>query len=349
MPKTPTTPIVNCSPLVGLKRQQARTTVQDLTRQGHTTWGIQKLLPHLSRDFIERWRVRQSPETLPGRGRKSFINLARKKAIYKSIKKQRFKSASRVRCRVVNPKTGKMVSTSTMARYMREAGGKASRMRKSFYLTDAHKAKRVEWAHKHRDNTFDNWVFTDETMIELNGIRRCNYLWHDQDESDCEERYISCPKKQTKIMVWGGISRTGRTSLHFHEENVTSKVYQECIKEAFLPAIGDPEYLGWPPGQPGHLQQDGASSHMSDVTVNYLQRKLPKGWTFDQRGQWPPNSPDLNPIEHLWAVLKDKVYEQHPVNEAELAEVVEKARCSIDQRFINFVGSSIQCRSDFDG
>ena len=40
--------------------------------------------------------------------------------------------------------------------------------------------------------------------------------------------------------------------------------------------------------------------------------------------EWPPNSPDLNPIENLWRVLKDAVQKKHkPKNEAEMWVVVE--------------------------
>ncbi|OJJ69213.1 hypothetical protein ASPBRDRAFT_131727 [Aspergillus brasiliensis CBS 101740] len=47
---------------------------------------------------------------------------------------------------------------------------------------------------------------------------------------------------------------------------------------------------------------------------------------------WPPYSPDLNPIENLWALIKAKIYELHP--ELEHASDTEDTRQSLIQAAI---------------
>jgi len=49
------------------------------------------------------------------------------------------------------------------------------------------------------------------------------------------------------------------------------------------------------------LQQDGAPSHTSKNTINYLKRE---NISFIEPQMWPPNSPDLNPVDYaVWGAL----------------------------------------------
>ena len=49
------------------------------------------------------------------------------------------------------------------------------------------------------------------------------------------------------------------------------------------------------------FQQDGAPAHTARKTVQYLEGR---GIPFIRPDQWPPNSPDLNPLDYcIWSLI----------------------------------------------
>ena len=54
------------------------------------------------------------------------------------------------------------------------------------------------------------------------------------------------------------------------------------------------------------FQQDGALSHRARETVNLLSPDTPD---FMSSSLWPPNSPDLNPVDYkVWGIMQERIY-----------------------------------------
>ena len=65
--------------------------------------------------------------------------------------------------------------------------------------------------------------------------------------------------------------------------------------------------------------------------------KAVKRWKSDfvhLRIYWPPNSPDLAPIENLWAVLKRRLLVQHPKTVDQLKQSIQDIWESFDPDFL---------------
>ena len=97
-------------------------------------------------------------------------------------------------------------------------------------------------------------------------------------------------------MVWGAFSgAAGRGGLKILENNVTmnARRYIEVLKQELLPYF---RLHGCT-----HFMQDSAPCHTAKVVQRFLERQ------GIETIKWPGNSPDLNPIENAWKVLKEKI------------------------------------------
>ena len=75
------------------------------------------------------------------------------------------------------------------------------------------------------------------------------------------------------------------------------------------------------------FQQDGAPAHNAAKTQQWCQASLPGFWA---KGVWLGNSPDLSPIENLWAIVQDKLDKMAPAtSEVTLIRNVRSAWRSI--------------------
>lgn len=105
------------------------------------------------------------------------------------------------------------------------------------------------------------------------------------------------------LMVSVGVSTLGCTDLIFVEPGVkvNGAYYRDVLlAQHMLPAI---KHVS---GGYFTFQQDSAPAHRARETIALLSRETPD---FISPQLWPPNSPDLNPVDYqIWSVLEERVY-----------------------------------------
>lgn len=120
-----------------------------------------------------------------------------------------------------------------------------------------------------------------------------------------KERIQTYPKgKQGSVMVWAMIGNTLQESelvvMQRDEDSprggYSARSYCQTLEEGLLPLYE---------GQ--CFQQDNAPVH----TAHFTQQWMADNNIWLHIG-WPPYSPDMNPIEHVWWHLKKLVYQVRP-------------------------------------
>lgn len=119
-------------------------------------------------------------------------------------------------------------------------------------------------------------------------------------------------KSNAQIMIWSSISGKGVGEIHFVDGHQNSESYVHMMKDVLLPQISEwfpyrvyRNRRGTNPNQNQFIyMQDHAPCHTAKKSMQFLEEKSIPVLA------WPANSPDLNPIENVWTVLKKHVPEE---------------------------------------
>ena len=136
------------------------------------------------------------------------------------------------------------------------------------------------------------------------------------------------------------MSAAGVGELYFIEGNMNSNMYCEILQQSMIPSL---QKLG----SRAVFQHDNDPKHTSKMTIALLKRLKVK--VMD----WPSMSPDLNPIEHLWRIHKQKVEVCKVLNICQLPDIVMEEWKSIPvttcEALVNSMPRRVKAVLDNDG
>lgn len=124
-------------------------------------------------------------------------------------------------------------------------------------------------------------------------------------------------KHPESVMIWGCFSFYGPGRLYVVPKGTTvnSVRYLEILNTRMMPSAS----AMYPTGD-FIFQDDGAPCHRSKVVKAWFQQH-----SVTPMHEWPGQSPDINPIENLWNIMKNHVNKSKPTGRVTLVEAIIRA------------------------
>ncbi|KAG8724757.1 hypothetical protein FRC09_014822 [Ceratobasidium sp. 395] len=222
------------------------------------------------------------------------------------------------------------LSVDTVRRRLIELVFRVYRRRRRPLLDRTKRRRRLRWGRDHLTWDEIKWarvMFSDESKFFVFGAGGPD-IYYKKVGAPAKPEHVKPVVKHGggHVMVWEYITANGVGQLHVIDGTLTAVKYTEILStEFFRPLLKSRT-------RPSSIifQHDNDPKHTARLT---------KKWFLDRRVKvlpWPANSPDMNPIEHVWTYLDAAVRATPPLptNRAEMAEALKREWKKIPKSYI---------------
>ena len=282
--------------------------------------------------IMKKFNDTGSVENKRGRGRKRKLTTRDDSMILREVKKN-----PQITVKSIKENLNLNVSDRTVIRRIKEKGFGSYFMKRKPCLSKKNIKKRLEFAKKYVGKPLTFWmsvIWSDESKFEVFNQKRRQRVWRTSKDAYKKGMIQSTVKHGGgNTLVWGCFSYSGIGNLVEINGIMTGLGYLDIIKDNLQVSaekmnIGD-NFI---------FQQDNDPKHTSKVVKAY----------FSSEGinvlEWPAQSPDLNPIEHLWAILDSKLIRERVTNKTLLFSELQRAWEAIDISLLKSLVESIPKR-----
>lgn len=276
----------------------------------------------------------------PGQGRSKRTTPVQDRYLVQICKRNR-SAGSREIASEWSSTLGKSISASTTRRRLVEHGLKSYTKKRRPYRNKLQTKKRFEWCKNYVNWTERDWnrvVFSDESHFEL--INRKNRSFVRRTMQEKEQPF--CFQSRTQggggsVSVWGCFTAHGTGLLLFYEGRLNARNFIELISTE-LPTYYETVFGS---GTQSYFQQDNAPCHKAKFSMDWFRDKNIS--LLD----WPPTSPDINPIENMWAII-DRNIEKYKISTTdELKNAIKDiwSKFTVDEcsKLVNSIPKRIKC------